>query len=672
MNAPPTTKPQRRILVVDDSPEDREAFRRFLRQDAEYQNLLQEASTGEEGIEACQRTSFDVVLLDQHMPQMQGLQVLQVLRAQPGWTTPVIALTSTGRADVARQMLEAGAQDFLFKDDITTSILSRTITHAITRERLQRKVEQAARRSAQLQQITAELSRAMTSRQVLDVFLKLGLEALGAPAGFVALLSEDGTSLEIDASSGFSSDAIRPWQHLPLSAPLPITDAVRTGALITLGTQEEKHARYPVLQDATWGYPALAASSLRAGGKRLGGLGIAYSEPRVFDEEERNFLLVLSRQCAEALERARLYEALQESEAQRHLALEAAQLGTLSWDLDSGRIEMDAACRALYGFPSELPLTSERLTERVQPEDRTRLQKWLQALHLPESPSEYDVKYRVLLEDGRVRWLQSRGRTLRNDQGRVMRLIGINHDITQLVLQQEAEQRRADFEQKLVGIVSHDLKNPLSAILMQSVMAVQQGGLEERVVKMMKRIQTSAERANRMIFDLLDFTQARLGGGIPVHRRPVEAREVVAQVLEEARQAFPRRKLTFTASGETAGQWDGDRLAQVVTNLVQNALKYSPEDSEVQVELRSLGESVELSVHNEGAPISTERLPVLFEPMQRATSQEDKQSRSVGLGLYIVKQLVEAHGGAVSVRSEPASGTVFTVRLPRLPRSPAP
>jgi PAS domain S-box-containing protein len=663
---------QRRILVIDDSPEDREAFRRFLRQDAEYQNLVQEAATGEEGLEACRRGGFDAVLLDQHMPRMEGMQVLRLLRAQPGWSTPVIALTSTGRADVARQMLEAGAHDFLFKEDITASILSRTITHAITRERLQRKVAQAARRSAQLQQITAELSRALTPRQVLDVFLQLGLEALGAQAGFVALLSADGTSLEVDTSPGFSSDAVRPWQRIPLSASLPITDAVRTGALVTIGTLEEKYARYPALQGANPSYPALAASSLRAAGKRLGGLGIAYSEPHTFDEEECTFLLVLSRQCAEALERARLYEALQESEAQRHLALEAAQLGTLSWELDSRLFEMDAACRALYGFPPELRLTSERVTERVHPEDRPRLQEWFQALRLPGASSEYDVKYRVLLEDGRVRWLLSRGRAVRDAQGRAVRLMGINHDITQLVLQKEAEQRRADFEQKLVGIVSHDLKNPLSAILMQSAMAVQQGGLDERVLKMMKRIQSSAERASRMIFDLLDFTQARLGGGIPVQRRHVEAREVVAQVMEEARQAFPHRTLRFTASGETAGQWDGDRLAQVVTNLVQNALKYSPEDSEVHVELRSQGESVELSVHNQGTPISAERLPVLFEPLQRATSQEDKQSRSVGLGLYIVKQLVEAHEGTISVRSDASAGTVFTVRLPRQPRSPSP
>lgn len=665
----PSSKPQRRILVIDDSPEDREAFRRFLRQDAEYQNLVQEAVTGEEGLEACRRGSFDAVLLDQHMPQMEGLEVLRLLRAQPGWSTPVIALTSTGRADVARQMLEAGAHDFLFKDDITASILSRTITHAITRERLQRKVALAARRSAQLQQITAELSRALTPRQVLDVFLRLGLEALGAQAGFVALLSADGATLEVDTSPGFSSEAVRPWQSIPMSASLPITDAVRAGALITCGTLEEKYARYPQLKGSNPGYPALAASSLRAAGKRLGGLGIAYTQPRVFDEEERNFLLVLSRQCAEALERARLYEALQESEAQRHLALEAAQLGTLSWDLASGQIEMDAACRALYGFPLELRLTPEAVTERIHPEDRPRLQKWLQALRLSATSNEYDEKYRVPFEGGRVRWVLSRGRALRDAQGEVVRLVGINHDITQFVLQREEEQRRADFEQKLVGIVSHDLKNPLSAILMQSAMAVRQGGLDERVLKMMTRIQSSAERASRMIFDLLDFTQARLGGGIPVHRRTVEAREVVAQVLEEARQAFPRRKLSFTATGETTGQWDGDRLAQVVTNLVQNALKYSPEDSEVQVQLRSLGEHVELSVHNQGTPISAERLPLLFEPMQRATSQEDKTSRSVGLGLYIVKRLVEAHEGTISVHSDAPSGTVFTVRLPR---SPAP
>lgn len=665
-------KPQRRILVVDDSAEDRAAFRRFLRQDADYVNLIEEAITGEEAVTVCQRASFDVVLLDHHMPRMQGAEALRILRTLPGWSTPIIALTSTGQADVASLMLEAGANDFLFKDDITASSLSRSITNAITKERLQRKVEKAARRTARLQLVTAELSRARVPGQVIDVFLREGLEALGASAGFVALLSEDGTQLEMDASPGFLPHEVQTWRRLPLSAPLPVTDAARTGALVTLGTLEEKYARYPALKDAFPRFQALAAVPLRVGDNRLGALGVTFIEPQIFDEEEKDFLLVLSRQCALALERARLYEALQESETQRRLALEAARLGTWRWDIVPNRVHMDEICRSLFGLPPEGTLDSVQVSARILPEDRSQVQEFFRLFLRSHEPGDYQLEFRVLGPGDSVRWILDKGRVVSDANGNAERMVGVCYDITErktfemtLLRQKEAERKRADFEQQLVGIVSHDLKNPLAAILMQSALALRQGGLGDRVLKMMTRIQSSAERASRMIRDLLDFTQARLGGGIPLQVREFDAREVVAQVLEEVRQAFPHRQLIFGSQGDTTGAWDPDRLAQVVTNLMQNAVKYSPEDTRIQVRLRARGEEVELSVHNEGAPIPADKLPFLFEPMQRATSQADTAGRSVGLGLYIVRHIVEAHRGTISVNSTPDEGTLFTVRLPR-------
>ncbi|WP_224366897.1 PAS domain-containing protein [Hyalangium versicolor] len=805
-------KPQRRILIVDDSAEDRNAFRRFLQQDTEYRNLVEEVITGDVGVEACRRASFDAVLLDHHMPRMDGLETLKALHALPGWSTPVLALTSTGRSDVASRMLEAGATDFLFKDDITASSLSRAITNAITKERLQRRVEKTARRTARLQQVTAELSRARTPRQVVDVFLQHAMDMLGAAAGFLALLSEDGTHLELDASPGFDEDTVRKWRRILLSSSLPITDAARTGALVACGSREELSARYPVLKDAILRFPALAAVPLRVGDNRLGAVVVYFSESHAFDEEEQDFLLVLTRQCAQALERAQLYEAartardaarleeerfralilasspvvwradalgqgganiavqgtrtgipfeqsvgvrwmealhpedreatlghwreavqseqmfrsefrvraqdgnwrshlshavpvrgpdgnvrewiganwdvteerraeaersrlyaaLQESESQRRLALEAARLGTWTWEIGSGHVDMDEVGRALLGLAPEGPLRAEMLGTHVHPEDLARALAALQGFIASDTQTEYELEYRVLPLDGGVRWVVSRGRMVRDTQGHSKRLVGVCYDITErksfeigLMRQREAEKQRADFEQQLVGIVSHDLKNPLAAILMQSAMAVRQGGLDARTLKMMTRIQSSAERASRMIRDLLDFTQARLGGGIPLQVRELDAREVIVPVLEEVRQAFPHRQLSFESVGDTTGVWDGDRLAQVITNLVQNAVKYSPEATGIEVRLLSDGPCVELTVHNHGAPIPAERIPHLFEPLQRATSLEDKSGRSVGLGLYIVKHIVEAHQGTIAVSSHEGEGTLFRVRLPR-------
>ncbi len=247
----------------------------------------------------------------------------------------------------------------------------------------------------------------------------------------------------------------------------------------------------------------------------------------------------------------------------------------------------------------------------------------------------------------------------------VVGAVSVNMDFTDRTLAERALRERAEFEQQLIGIVSHDLRNPLNAILLGVQGLLRREELDERGTRALLRIQSSSERAIRMVKDLLDFTQARLGGGIPVHPRPLKLHTFTRQVVEEVRASFPEREIEVEAQGEGEGSWDSDRLAQVVTNLLTNALKYSPEGTPVRVRTRGEGDWVELAVHNGGAPIPPEALGRLFLPLQRATADVDKAGRSVGLGLYIVKQLVEAHRGTIEVKSSAQEGTTFTVRLPR-------
>jgi sigma-B regulation protein RsbU (phosphoserine phosphatase) len=169
---------------------------------------------------------------------------------------------------------------------------------------------------------------------------------------------------------------------------------------------------------------------------------------------------------------------------------------------------------------------------------------------------------------------------------------------------------------------------------------------------------------SRMITDLLDFTRARLGGGVPLQRRPAELVELVRATLEEFEVTHPGRVVLSHAGGPYTGEWDPDRLAQVVSNLVGNALQHGAADTPVQVVLREEGAELVLSVTNQGPPIPEALLPHVFDPFRRATSSP---RQGLGLGLYIVQQLVLAHGGSITVSSDAASGTTFTVRLPRGP-----
>lgn len=226
--------------------------------------------------------------------------------------------------------------------------------------------------------------------------------------------------------------------------------------------------------------------------------------------------------------------------------------------------------------------------------------------------------------------------------------------------------KRAEFEQQLIGIVSHDLRNPLSAILMGAQLILQQENLTERVRKGAARIASSAERARRLITDLLDFTQARLSGGLRVERRAMDFHFVTRQVLDEIQVAWPERELRCEQVGDGNGHWDEDRLAQVVTNLVTNALRHGAPDAAVRVMTSGEEHEVVLQVHNQGRPIPPELLPHLFEAMQRgAPGGVGRAAGGVGLGLFIVDQIARAHAGAVAVVSNDA-GTTFTVRLPRL------
>ncbi|MBM7119035.1 PAS domain S-box protein [Archangium primigenium] len=277
----------------------------------------------------------------------------------------------------------------------------------------------------------------------------------------------------------------------------------------------------------------------------------------------------------------------------------------------------------------------------------------------------YECEMCWLRLDGTSRWHLVRVVPLRASEGGVLRWLGTATDVHDLRQSQTEAQRRADFEQQLIGIVSHDLRNPLSAILLGVTTLARREGLDERSLKSILRIQSSAERAVRMIRDLLDFTQARLGGGIPLKRQRTDLHLVTRGVLEEVEATTPGREVLLRHLGDGQGEWDADRIAQVIQNLVTNALKYSAPESPVRVEATGDDGWVTLRVHNHGTPIPAERHASLFEPLQRATAEVDRVGRSVGLGLYIVDQIVRAHGGAVSVHSTAEDGTTFTVKLPR-------
>jgi signal transduction histidine kinase len=224
------------------------------------------------------------------------------------------------------------------------------------------------------------------------------------------------------------------------------------------------------------------------------------------------------------------------------------------------------------------------------------------------------------------------------------------------------------YRDQFLAVLGHDLRNPLGAIITSASLLIKTGEPDERHSRAAAGILHSAMRMSRMVNDLLDLTRSRLGAGIPVEPAPMDLEVVCRQALAELEAFHPDRELRFEPSGDLHGAWDSDRLAQVVSNLAANALQHGGEATPVLISARAQGEQVVLAVHNEGAPIPPEAMGTIFEPMVRAKESTPAQpSASLGLGLYIVREIVAAHQGAITVTSSAEQGTTFTVRLPRRP-----
>jgi signal transduction histidine kinase len=215
---------------------------------------------------------------------------------------------------------------------------------------------------------------------------------------------------------------------------------------------------------------------------------------------------------------------------------------------------------------------------------------------------------------------------------------------------------------RFLGIVGHDLRNPLSAVAM-SAAALARAGLDEPHERLVSRIVTSTRRMDELIAELLDFARAREATSFPIQRRPADLAEVARHVVEELRAAHPDITLTLRVEARADGEWDTDRMAQVLSNLAANAIHHGAGGA-VDVSIGAEGDAVVLRVHNDGVPIAAGELPTIFDPFRRGNSTA-ADNEHLGLGLFISREVVRAHGGSIDVSSSAADGTIFTVRLPR-------
>lgn len=226
---------------------------------------------------------------------------------------------------------------------------------------------------------------------------------------------------------------------------------------------------------------------------------------------------------------------------------------------------------------------------------------------------------------------------------------------------------RAMFAEEMVGIVSHDLRNPIMAILMSAEL-LDKSNVSPSQSAVLARILRAGDRASRLIANLLDLTQVRLGSGLLVSPALMDLHATVAGAVQESSQVYPDRMLRHVQQGPSPCIADADRLAQLVGNLVSNAMAYGEPGAAVVVTSARQAGGFSVSVHNRGSPIPADIMDKLFERMMRGCDQVNT-GRSVGLGLFIVNEIAKAHSGTVSVASTLEAGTTFTVMIPQAPEA---
>ncbi|HMG20785.1 MAG TPA: ATP-binding protein [Kofleriaceae bacterium] len=234
-------------------------------------------------------------------------------------------------------------------------------------------------------------------------------------------------------------------------------------------------------------------------------------------------------------------------------------------------------------------------------------------------------------------------------------------------IRSEAERATTRFHEEMLGIVGHDLRNPLAAMV-AGIELLRARVSDPASARVLGRLDNSARRMTTIVDQLLDVTRARLDAGIPIERRALRLQPMIANLLDELRLAYPTAAFELRGD-DVEGKWDGGRLGQVVSNLASNAAQYGAAGGPVVVELARAGGDAIVAISNpiRGAPIPPDTLETLFDPFQRGRSGE--HPGGLGLGLYIVREIVRAHGGTIEAVSSDA-GTTFRVALPIDPDGP--
>jgi len=244
----------------------------------------------------------------------------------------------------------------------------------------------------------------------------------------------------------------------------------------------------------------------------------------------------------------------------------------------------------------------------------------------------------------------------------------IDQALAESVARYEAMVKRS--QNMFLAILGHDLRNPLGTVVTGSQFIMAAVDIPPKYILVATRMYNSATRMSKLISDLIDFTRTHLGPGIPIHVRQGDLVKTCEEVVNELRTSQPEMQIDFHSPARIDAIFDGARIAQMLSNLAGNAIQYGDTEMPITIELKRSGDDVVITVNNHGAPIDADKLARVFDPMVRIAASTDavaSEHTSLGIGLFISREIVQAHAGRIDVASNAQQGTTFAVTIPRLP-----
>ncbi|SFE97449.1 sensor histidine kinase [Spirosoma endophyticum] len=361
---------------------------------------------------------------------------------------------------------------------------------------------------------------------------------------------------------------------------------------------------------------------------------------------------------------------LRESERRLRLAIEATELATWDWNLLTNEVYWNEQHFRLFGLqPCLNPLTPDDFLTHVHPDDRERLTNLLQ--QTIATRGVYDTEFCAVMEDGSQRWMSGYGRVVEEVDGQPARMSGVMLDITERRRAEEALHQADQRKDEFLALLAHELRNPMATLSNTLLILELTGGQDERMplagaLSMMRR---EVAQLVRLVDDLLDVSRINQGK-IVLRLEPLDLVELLEKATEATRPLIEVEHRDFTVKLPTQAlflQGDAVRLTQVVRNLLSNATKFTREGGHIWLSLEAKGEEAILQVVDDGIGIPADQLERIFEVFAQVDASRTRSQGGLGLGLTLVKEFIELHGGRVEARSGGADrGSVFSAHLPVL------